>query len=539
MSPRSVAMSPSQSPSRVDRLLNPILAFVIGTACCVDQAWAVNLRDLGLEQAWTAQTQVSADGRGVVSAELWLTPDQKRTFAVVELSESTVKVAADQLDSQLKPLGIDGAKNAARAEAARILGKAEGFEVVERSIGQLKLVITNGNGLVQCLDAESGRLLWATPCGDDFGPTFPAALSDFGVIVVRGDSMYVLDWNSGKQMMVKRLPSGTCNAVTAVDVEDPDANQGDDEQKVSNALVLVTDLTGLVSGYNLTQSIPPWNYRIVGRSVGAPVTLPDKSSTAIATTDGWMYVFSGARLPSVQFRYEAGEHFTGSLAAGDSAFYLGDASGKVSKISTRQLGSIEWSYRLPQSISSVPLIDFARGLVFVASEAGELTAIDDSTGGPAWNQTVLGMARVKAPIAVCNGSVICRTFSHSLVAFDCQTGQPLGQTSAMPLGSFTLVNSLTDRLYLFSRDGRLSCYRPIGRSLPKIASVFEGPTADKPDSERPRDGSLPSPSSRTPDSFDADDSDPFGEPSSGQPPSDSQPMDSDPFGEDSDPFADG
>jgi len=521
----------------VGHIVLPLLAVTLSVAWFPAEAIGVNLRVLGLEQAWTAQSQASLDGRGVVSARLWLNSSQKRSYAVAELSERTVHVAADQLGPDLQPLGMEAAKAAVRAQAARILGQTDGFEVVERSIGQLRLVITNGNGLIQCFDAESGRLIWATPCGDEAMPTIPAALSDAGVLVVRGDWMYLLDWGSGKQLQIKRLPSGTCNSVTAIDVKVTDPGDEQAEEKEMNSLVLATDRTGLVSGYSLSQQIPPWSFRIVGRSVGTPVRLPNKTYTAIATNIGWLYVFSGTRSPSVQFRFEAGSQFTGSLAAGDNAFYVGDVSGKVSKISTLDLGNLEWSYRLSQSISSVPLVDFARGLVFVSSEAGELTAINDSTGLPAWDQTVLGSARIKAPMSLCNGSVICRTFSQTLVAYDALSGQLLGQTPTVLMDGMTVVNSLTDRLYLLGRNGELSCYRPIGKTLPKISAVYGGETRTPSESQQPDSRSTTSPAPGSSENLSFQDSDPFGEPTSGDTSAESQTNQADPFGEDSDPFA--
>lgn len=446
----------------------------VAKSIAIATSYGADLRSLGLENAWTTQAKVSSDGRGVISAELWLDSTQQLEFAIVELSDTTLRIAANQLGPDLKPLGMEGARAAVNAQAVRLLGKADGFEVTEKAIGQLRLIVTNSEGLVQCFDAETGRLQWATPCGDYGAPTYPAALSEAGVVLVRGDRVYLLDWLSGKQLAEKRLPSSTGVAAAALEVGDSERGKDNAEEVASNSVAFVVDLTGLVSGYSLNDTLPPWTSRIVGRNVVAPVSLPDRSAVAIATDKGWLYVISGVGSPKVQFRYESGSRITGSLAAGDDAFYVGDVSGNFSKISTRQQGNLEWNHRLPQSISAKPLIDFSNGIVFVSTEAGELTAIEDSTGFPAWSPSTDTGTRVRAPLAVCNGSVICRTNADSLVAFDAKSGQVLNQSSSLPLSDLIVTNSMTDRLYLLELDGRLKCYHPIGRTLPRIAAVYEG-----------------------------------------------------------------
>ncbi len=520
-------------------LFQVLLALGVSTTTTVSaQNMGIDLRSLGLEPAWAAVARTPTGGHGIASCDLWLDNDQKREYAVVELADRVVHVAADQLDDDLKPLGMERAKALASSQASRILGRSDGFEVTERTIGQLRLVVTTTDGLVQCFDAETGKLYWATPCGEASARAFPPALSKSGVVIFRDRTLYLLDWTTGKQLQERRLSSGTSNLATIIDAQISEIGSDPSRKDTElNTLVLVSDLKGLVSGYSLSTAIPPWSYQMIGRSVGAPISLPDRSSTAIATDIGWLYVFTGARTPNILFRYEAGSKFFGSMAAGDDAYYVGDAAGTVSKISTRQLGRLEWSYRLSQSISSKPLVDHANGQVYVSSEAGELTAIEDSTGLPAWNQTVFGNARIHSPVAICNGYLICRTLSYTMAAYDVRSGQLRGQSSTLPLGEPTITNSLTDRLYLAGRNGQISCFRPIGRTLPRISPVYERVSGQAGEDKQPPGGFTPEDRF---DGFDSDssdsDSDPFGDSMN-----DSDPFGagSDPIGADDDPFGDG
>jgi outer membrane protein assembly factor BamB len=495
---------------------------------------ATDFGPLGLEVAWADHLQVPPGGRGVVSAQIWVDSSKVKTFASVSIGKQGIHVATDLLDENFEPIGPEKAKAEVQRLARRALGNDQPIEVSMIELPELRLVVATNDGLVQCWDAESGTLLWSTPCGATDSPAFPAALCKAGVALVQGDRLYLLDWSTGRQILVSNLPTGTANSIGVVDapIEATRAEGGSATE--INSLALVSDYQGLVNGYSFNNSIPPWSYRIIGRSVGAPVRLPDGTSVGIATDKGWLYVFTGELEPSVEFRFETGDRFLGSLASGKDAFYIGDLAGSFSKILTPELGSIAWTYRLSQAISSPPLLDPVRGKVYVSTEAGELTCIDDRTGTLAWNQIVFGSARVRGPIAVCNGRVICRTFSHTLVAYDGSSGQLLGQTSTLPLADKMVVNSATDRVYLIDRDGRLVCLRPIGKTLPTILTAGLAPvdeaaetrsTEDRPSTEQdqtPADGSDPFPT----DPFETD---PFGGEPNADPFDAGDPFESNPF----------
>lgn len=472
-----------------------------------------DFRVLGLEVSWTANVQLVPGSSGLISAQLWSDDSRAKTYAVVELGERSFQVSTDLLDDKFEPLGEEGAKREVERLASRYLGRKDGFEVELQRRPLLRLVAVTRDGVVHCWDAETGNLHWATACGPSTSPAYPAALSHSGVVVVHGENLYHLDWNTGDHIQVKPLPSGTVKSVAIIDAPIVTSRAGEQEVTTINSLALVSDLKGFVNGYSLNNHIDPWTYQLVGRSVGTPVSLPDKSSTAIATDLGWLYVFSGSLDPTVQFRFESGNNYGGSKAAGRDAFYIGNMSGSFSKVSTRDRGALEWTYRLSQAITAPPLLDPMRRQIYVATEAGELTAISDDSGTLAWNQIVFGSARVRGPIALCRGSVICRTFSHTLVAYDASSGQLLGQTKPLPLADKMIVNGVSDRVYLINRRGALMCLRPIGKQHPTILLPAKSEKTDEESEavdkelETPRDGDSP----RSTDPFDSQEDDPFGD----------------------------
>ncbi|MEZ6081748.1 MAG: hypothetical protein R3C56_40565 [Pirellulaceae bacterium] len=226
-----------------------------------------------------------------------------RKYAVVELGEGrTIEVSADELDSKGVPIGIEVAKQMAGERAARLLGKNDGFEVIESSIPKIYLVVATSDRLIQNYDAETGRLLWSRPCGVSTAPAQSAALSPSGVSLIHGRHLYLLDWESGKQLQRQELKYGSSIALA-----------------VCGRVAYITDFRGRLEAYGLGITFRPWTSQIAGRDVGRSVTLADQSYCAIASTEGYVYTMVGGDKPGMWTRYEASSPFNGSLAAGNHA----------------------------------------------------------------------------------------------------------------------------------------------------------------------------------------------------------------------------
>ncbi|MBX3421570.1 MAG: PQQ-binding-like beta-propeller repeat protein [Pirellulaceae bacterium] len=477
---------------------------------------------VGLETAWVAQTQ-SDLSRGVAWMGLWRDPHRARNFAVVETADQMVCVPVDQLDDLQQPLGIEKAKITARARAARLVGSEYELAAVERSIPELQLVVASSDGVVTCFDAETGKLHWKAVCGAATAPVYSCGLATAGVVVLQGDSLYLLDWRTGKQIAAKQLASGTSNSVGVI--EQPLTSDSAAQEKTlrTESVALVSDFAGQINAYGVSGQRNAWAYRLSGRVANTPISLPDGSHTAFVTDKGWMYVFSAADGPAIQFRYECGARFVGSLAAGRDAFYIGDAAGTFCKILTSENGVSQWKIRFSQSISAMSLVDQQQGIAYVCSESGELNAVDDSTGSLVWARSAYCATGIRGPIAIANSTVVTRTLANTLVAHDSKSGRQISETPSLPLMDMMFVNDLTDRVYLLGNHGQLQCLRPRGKVLPKINRV-----ADQPSDSPATTASAAAPSTRsvpsetlmedTPSSGDTFDDDPFGD--SSQPNSD-------------------
>lgn len=436
----------------VSTLAMGLVVCVLGSDALA-QVPRATVKAMGLETAWKSQVQMPFTGPGIVSSHLWADVSNASKYAVVELPDRTIRIAESTPDRKGNPIGIEEAKERAKKKAALILGKNDGFQVVEQSIPQIKLVLITSNGLVQCLDAETGKLIWSSSCGLSTAPAHPGAVSSSGVSVVHGQYLYVLDLTTGKLIAQRKLREATANAVAAC-----------------NDLAFVSDYAGRVQAYGLQKELRPWRYVMHGRSVGKTVSLANQTFSAVATDKGYVYVFSATGGPSIWIRYETNSPLSGSLAAGNGAFYAGSIGGVVTKISVDdRMGKIRWEYRAGRAVTAPPLI--IGDTVFAATESGQLTSIDDNTGGTNWVNDLAGIAR---PIGESKDALVCLTNTGALANVNIETGRIESQSAPLDLGH-AVVNQLNDRIYLVARNGAIQCLRSRGAELPTMFAAVTMP----------------------------------------------------------------
>ncbi len=411
------------------------------------QVSAFDAGQLGLEIAWQTQLQLPKVGRGITTSSLWVDNSSPRKYAVVELGAGrTIEVSADEIDSKGAPIGIEVAKQMAGERAARLLGKNDGFAVIESSIPNIYLVVVTSDGLIHSYDAETGKLLWSRPCGVSTAPAQSAALSPAGVSLIHGRHLYLLDWASGKQLQRQELKYGSSVALA-----------------VCGRVAYVTDFRGRLEAYGLGVTFKPWTSQIAGRDVGRPVSLADQSFCAIASTEGFVYTMIGGDKPGMWTRYEAASPFNGSLAAGNRAFYAGSSEGVLAKVSVDdQLGSLNWDFTTGESLTAPPLVIDER--VYLANESGRLHCLDDTTGSSLWSE--VGM-RVEQPFAVAGGKLYCKTIAGKIIAVDAESGRFIWGSQPIPLAGL-VINQSSDRLYVADTAGRLQCLRPWQSTLPRM-----------------------------------------------------------------------
>lgn len=362
-------------------------------------------------------------------------------------------------------LGKNGAakmlKERGLEAAVQLVTAPTGIAVKEITIPRIKLAVVSQNGSVQTFDAETGKMLWANTCGDSTAPAFPAAVSKAGVVVLHGDRLYVLDWETGKLVTSKPLRYASSNAVA-----------------VTDNIAFVSDFSGRVEVYVIGESDykQSWGYVIRGRAIGDTVKMHGRDLCGIASADGFFYVFSAVSTPDVWMRYKSTTPIGNCVGTGNNAFYVGNDGGRLSKIVIDdRIGRTAWNFLGVQSFSSAPLVVGKH--LFVPTDDGTLYCINDSDGTEAWISRSMA---IREPLAVAGDVVYGRSQAAEIVGFDVATGKVVGRAVAKNLGK-ALMNQLTDRVYLVGNHGQIQCLRPIGSEVPKLVTpvvLEEKPTQE-------------------------------------------------------------
>lgn len=492
-------------------------------------------RHLGLEVAWQSQVQLPR-AKGIASSHLWAESTGARQYALIEVNGRTIRVSADKLDRDGKPIGIEAAKLQAQQEAqfrsfdkngdgelvpaeVAVLGRA--FAALDRDQdGKISFAeharFIDWNSLIattlgkkdaaQMLKAkglEAAAQLLTSPTGFEVKEVSIPRIKL--VIVTQNGSVETLDAETGKTLwsntcgdtIAPAFPAAVSKAGVVVlqghrlYVLDWETGKvvvtkslryvSSNAVAVTDNMAFVSDFSGRVEAYPIGESEfkQRWGYVIRGRAIGDTVKMHDRDLCGIASADGFFYVFSAASsTPEVWMRYKSTTPISKCIGTGNNAFYVGNEAGRLSKIVIdERLGKTAWEFVGGQSFTTPPLIVGSH--VFAATDDGALNCINDDQGSEAWLTRFMA---IREPLAVANNVVYARSQSDEVFGFDIATGKVVGRTGANNLGQ-PLSNQLTDRLYLVGNHGQIQCLRPIGGEVPKLVVpvVLERkPTEEKP-----------------------------------------------------------
>ena len=109
------------------------------------------------------------------------------------------------LDAFGQQIGKDGAKKLATDQIDQWKAAGKEAELVTRVIPQITLYATTNRGVVQAINAETGRTLWAQKVGNTNYPTLEPAANDSVVAVVNGSTLYILGADDGKELWNRRI----------------------------------------------------------------------------------------------------------------------------------------------------------------------------------------------------------------------------------------------------------------------------------------------------------------------------------------------
>jgi outer membrane protein assembly factor BamB len=294
-------------------------------------------------------------------------------------------------------------------------------------------------GVMQDFNALTGALYWTAPIGNEDYPSLGPACSDKYVALVNGSTLYILDRTDGRPVDIRKI-GGAPGASPAL----------------SEKYVFVPTVSGRIEGYSLEnfKLRTPWYYQCSGRTMIAPLVTPD--SVVWSSDSGIVYV-GNSENPAMRFRLETGSEILASPSYKKPLVFVASLAGEVFAMQ-EMTGKRQWKYAtgFPVSRSVAPVGD----VVFATSEEPALHCIDAKTGAAIWVAP-----HVMQFAAASKTRVYCVDDLGGLVVLDAAKGSVLGRiTTDHPIHS--LVNDQTDRLYLVSGDGVIECVREIDSKEP-------------------------------------------------------------------------
>ncbi len=323
---------------------------------------------------------------------------------------------------------------------------------VERAVleGDRLTVLTTA-GVIQELDALTGKTYWIAPIGNENYPSLGPAGNEKYMALLNGSTLYVLDRIDGKPVIVRPV-GGAPGAAPAL----------------SDKYVFVPLVSGRIEGYTLgKQQLTPWYYQSYGRTMVAPLVTPE---SIVWTTDaGYLYV-GGSDTLGMRYRLETGSEIVARPSYHKPFVFVAALSGDV--FAMHELSGLQrWKYS-----TGFPVTRAAAGVgdrVFVTSAEPALHCVNATSGVGIWEAP-----HVDQFAAVSKDRVYGVNDLGAFVVLNAATGVTLAQVSSdRPLHA--LVNDQTDRIYLVSDDGMVECLHEIGAKAPMYHNPKPAPSKEE------------------------------------------------------------
>src|SRR3954469_5177114 len=234
---------------------------------------------------------------------------------------------------------------------------------VERAVleGDRLTVLTNA-GVVQELDALTGKTYWTAPIGNENYPSLGPAGNEKYVAVLNGSTLYVLDRKDGKPAIIRGVGSAPGAAPA-----------------LSDEHVFVPLLSGRIEALPLgNQKISPWYYQSFGRAMVKPLVTPE---SIVWTTDaGYLYV-GGSNKLGMRYRLETGAEIVAPPSYHHPLVFVASLDGELFAMDELS-GAQKWKYSCGFAVTRA-----APGVgdrVFVTSAEPALHCVNATSGIGVW-----------------------------------------------------------------------------------------------------------------------------------------------------------
>jgi outer membrane protein assembly factor BamB len=459
------------------------LGFASGVGSVLPAVAQVNSRvvaPLGLEVAWENNIGGAGLAQGPQSFVIWPHSKERREYVDVFVGSRLLeRIDARQVDraaldklilegkstSPVPVLGMEGAK--ARADKLiqtyGVLGKKATMRTFSEPV--IYIVSVAKNGVVTAIDGESGELLWQNSVPRADLPILGPGVSDDYVAVINGNSFYGMDLKTGNLINNARLAFTPVAAPTALETR-----------------VVVPSTEGRVVGYSIENpNIAPVVLR-AGVENRHGVTGSLDHEFLAWNSQGSMFIVHNENVPKMWSKVNLGEPIDSKPVATPQGFLFVSSYGTAIHATAARTGTYLWRANLGMPVSQPPVVSNTHA--FVLSDDGRLVALDLKTGAHAW---VSHVGHVDSVLGVGKEHIYVKNDHGYLSRLRLADGKVDG-VSGLSV-DMTLPNNVSDRLFVITRDGHLSCLREEGALMPTMINAIDSKGAAKSTGGKPAVGS--------------------------------------------------
>lgn len=419
--------------------------------------------------------------------------------------------------------------------------------VVHAVLDRGTLFVQTDNAMLQALDAETGKTLWAVQVGHPGHPSLRAAANENMVAVINGSHLYVVNRKNGKQLWDTEI-EGAPGAGPALSderayvacvegfvlsyllqpVKDPGVELAHAVAEEPSAEGKAPETTRR-EGLRIEQDyVPPLVCQSAGRAIVQPiVTRQNEAEEYVAWPTDRGYLFLGHIDRKDQDRFTVRYRLTTQAGIAARPTYLPPEAGILNDSGIVFAASRDGYVHAVRENSGTALWRFSTGeplvepavvvdkRVYAATQAGGMYCLDAKSGDQVWWAPDL-----LAFIAASKNRLYAVDRLNRLIVLDVNTG---ARVDALPFPTETvrIYNDQNDRVYIVSQGGLVQCLRevenvdPVVHRVPPKAAPAESPAAKKPAGEKPEEAAPAGPAAPAGEN-------PFGAPA--------KPADENPFG---------
>lgn len=309
-------------------------------------------------------------------------------------------------------------------------------EIASIKVREGLLFASSTQGLIHCLDAETGARKWSTTVSGLGAVVFdPAIVGDF-VYVTTGMSVLQLSRDNGRILWTKELPAAVSAGAAA--------NEKFVYVPATDRRVYAIALT---DEFHRKKSSHPiaWYYDTGGAIHAPPIVLP--SRVVAISNEGTLYA-STLNERKLFYRYYVHSPLTAPVSTLDRYLYLAANDSSLHCIELTS-GTARWRLLTGYPIYAEPL-PFVDD-VFVTPEEVGLYCVDNKTGVTRWrNDRILRIA------AVSQEHVYGLDRDNNVVLASRSDGHEIGIFPGRAFSIFP-TNQFNDRLYLATKTGLIVC----------------------------------------------------------------------------------